>query len=722
MQFLNRADKIFLTIATLVLAIFSYFLYDDSFLFHSLYQNKMAKIGSIYHTQNDVRLKSASTFAWIPAGQANDVHQKDSVFTGERSEVSIQLSDGSIINLKENSMVTLNSHDGEMSLDLKYGDFIGQLSEDSQLKVKAGDEEYAIKGEKSANNEKTILKLNKSRTGQLDVKLQQGAGSVQSTKETKKLEKNKGLALSGKQMQDLPHTVITLLGPASASFSQSKESDALPLTWQSSQRVPQFQVEVAKDPEFKNIVWKNRTTQEKINADVTSGPGTYFWRVKGVSSSGQNLGTSVAHNFKLLRFEIPRIISPEKDKPLVFEIKSGTPLDQQRAEFKIEWSVGDGTHRFHYQISQDDQFQILIKDNIVEGREIPSPSVPSGLYFVRVRSEKENDRYSGWSEVRPVKVTVNVEPRPLAPQLVKNKIDFDPAVALKRSPSSNPMPEIRWIKPENINNFKVQISKTSGFTDAKTYAAHGDRFEWSDYENGAHYFRVYAINDRSVSSLPSEMGIMRVNLAGPQLTPLKDLLVLGTDKNAPAPTKDVTINWNQVPNAKKYQVEVADSDDFKNAKKFEVASGSTPVTLPKPGKFNVRVQALNAEGKPISEFSKTQEFNYIYRVPLRTPALVEPFDKTTVFMQTDSEPFIWLEWKAVPNAIAYQLELSNTPDFKTTVLTTQSKTPRFLVKQKIPYGKIYWRVRAISESAEMSSEWAPNREFSILFRKNETFK
>ncbi len=721
MIFMNRADKIFLSIALLIVAIFSYLLYDDSLFFKDTTEHLQDQIGNISILKNDVRLKSSSAFAWRTAGKSLEVHQKDSIFTGEKSEVSIQLNDGSTINLKENSLVTLNLQNGEMTLDLKYGDFIGQLSPEGKLKVTAGKEEYDLKGEKSANNEKTVIQLNKSRSGQLDVKLQQGSAAVKSKNQTKVLEKNQSVSLA-KKIEEVPRPEIQLLLADKSTFKQLKDDDELPFSWSASSKVPQFKIEISKDILFKDLVWNSRTTLEKASIPFRSGEGEFFWRVKALSASGQELNTSVTYTFKVAHLDAPRLLAPEKNQTLSFEMSQDTPPEDLKSSFNLAWTATKDSKTFHYQIAKDTDFKDLIKDQVVADLQLISPPVPAGQYFVRVRSERTDEAHSAWTETHAVKINMSVEQRPPAPRLVKNKILFNPATAEKRTPSSEAVPTVAWEKPTGIVQFKVQVAKLPDFQDAKNYTSSTDQLDLKTYSPGLSYFRVFSISSRGLASLPSEVGTVSVSFLDPKIIPMKDLVVNGTDKFLPAPSKETLVGWTPVPGAQKYLLEMAPTENFKNSKKYEVNSPSIPVILEKPGVFHVRVAALNQAGKIISHFSAVEKFNYIYRVPLALPALIEPFDKTTVFMQQDTEAFIWLEWKSVKDVKVYQLDVSNSPSFEKIIMNTQTTEPRFLVKDKLPPGKLYWRVRAISENPDMNSDWTTPREFSILIKNNETFR
>lgn len=62
----NRTDKAILILAIAIMCVFSYFLYDDSFLFQNR-ESRNAKIGFINLAENDVRLRASDSFTWNTA-------------------------------------------------------------------------------------------------------------------------------------------------------------------------------------------------------------------------------------------------------------------------------------------------------------------------------------------------------------------------------------------------------------------------------------------------------------------------------------------------------------------------------------------------------------------------------------------------------------------------------------------------------------------------------
>lgn len=142
------------------------------------------------------------------------------------------------------------------------------------------------------------------------------------------------------------------------------------------------------------------------------------------------------------------------------------------------------------------------------------------------------------------------------------------------------------------------------------------------------------------------------------------------------------------------------------------------IVLSEPGSYKVRVSALDEANKPTS-VSNIQEAIYSHRPPLAAPKLIEPFNNASIFLQKNTEPFIWLEWSKSQNATSYKVEVSNSKEFKKLILSSEQKENRFLIKTKLPLGKIFWRVRARSLDNNEYSDWTEPRHFMLHHQKNE---
>ena len=169
----NRTDKLILFLSLTIVIVFSYFLYDDSFLFHNR-ESKNSKIGKINKADNDVRLKASDSFTWNPVKYSEVVFERYSVFTGKKSQTQIDLIDGSKIFLNENSLVTLVTKNGHLELNLRYGDIKTEIQATSKLELKAGSQKILLIKEKGSST----LEIKKPKFGLTKVKLVSGKVSL----------------------------------------------------------------------------------------------------------------------------------------------------------------------------------------------------------------------------------------------------------------------------------------------------------------------------------------------------------------------------------------------------------------------------------------------------------------------------------------------------------------------------------------------------------------
>ena len=154
----NKTDRVILTVSTLIVILYSYFLYYDSFLFNA--ENSSYKqIGVLSLSANDVRRKSVESFLWSPAKTQQTLHEKDSIFTGEKSKAELLLNDGSLIKLEENSLVILSMKEGDLELNLKYGEIQTELKDLAKLQIKSDKENLSEFANSNSNPRYHYLQL-----------------------------------------------------------------------------------------------------------------------------------------------------------------------------------------------------------------------------------------------------------------------------------------------------------------------------------------------------------------------------------------------------------------------------------------------------------------------------------------------------------------------------------------------------------------------------------
>ncbi|MGE5086047.1 MAG: FecR domain-containing protein [Bacillota bacterium] len=628
MSHLGKTEKSIFTIALIMLIAFSYFLYDDSLLFPKVQNDKLELIGSVAVSQKDVRRKNLDTFSWLPASTQDKVYLNDSIFTGDGSEAQIKLQDGTVIRIQPNSLITLNMKNGQMMLDLRYGNLVGELTQGSNLTIKSGTEEFKL--DASTSPEKSKIQFKKSHSGNVDLKLLAGKVNYVDTKKQaqKELLKDKEIAVTPKgEIKPIQKPTIELKTPANISWVRVNPDDPLTFEWIGHGDISRYEIEIAPSNDFVSLA-ASKVTPE-MNAIMTDplAPGAYFWRVKVYDLTGAVGAVSEFRPMSITHLGPPQITAPQKSAEFNYELRVKSSEDLA-ASTDLQWQANPILKNFKWQVSTDPQFSSVIKEGVTTANSATTPKLPSGTYWVRVAGETAEQKSSPWSEAVPftLNLVAQKEPeRPSRPILVTKEISFKLPLENERRPASEMAPQVEWKPVMDTNLYRVQVSKDMSFKEVESYDAKDTKTLLSQItQPGNYYFRVFARGTNGLTSPSSDIGTLTVELS------------------------------------------------------------------PRP-------------------------------VTLTIPKLMEPFNNASIFLQTAQEPFIWLEWKKVAGAAIYKLEISDTEDFSHTLVSTTLEKNRFLIKNRVPLGKIYWRVRAEKKDASEVSEWAEKREFTIYHQKNETF-
>jgi len=693
-----------------IVLVLSYLLYDDSLLFPPEINNEPA-IGELTTSANDVRRKNNGDFIWIPGNKKDQIYNRDSIFTGDGSQADIQLKDGSLIHIQENSLVNLNLKNGQMQLDLRFGQFVGQGN--STIHVKTGDDEYTIQGKDAK------FEINRSQTGAFDVKVLSGDAEISGKAGKQNLKSNESLKISKNGAEkNQGEAEVRLVTKDKTILYRAADKAPITFIWEGRGAFAQYEIEISKTSDFKKILALRTTSEQTFAVKDSLKEGSYFWRVKGLNSNRKTVATSVTQNFYLSYMLPPTITSPtEKETLKVQALDNGEGL---KATADIVWTADERPVRYQWQLSKSAEFTEILSDKTLTEKLAKTPDLHQGTYYTRVRGYDKEDHPSPWSKIHPFNFEVTNEAKPPAPRLVENRIRFQIPKLEGRAPSAATSPQMAWTNVDVAKSYRWEIAKNDRFAGAVSAETPNTKVAWTQYKPGKYYFRAYAKTALGQSSAPSETGVLEVFGEAPILNAIASVATKIDDIRAVAPPNQSRASWSPIPDAKTYLVQVDKSEDFANPALLEVPATETSIPLPEPGNYFVRVKALNESSQDMSEFSNVQPVTYVFKRTLRAPELIEPYDKTTVFLQKDMEPLIWLEWGSVPDSEKYEMEVSLKADFSSPVISKDLKATRFLVKEKIPYGTIYWRVRAVSEDANLSSEWS-QRQFIFIHQRNDGF-
>jgi hypothetical protein len=610
----GRTEKMIFSAALLLLLMFSYFLYDDSLLFPNGNRSEQELVGRVYQTQNDVRRKNNNTFSWLPASQKDTVFENDSIYTGDRSEASVQLNDGTILHVAPNSLITVSMKDGQMNLDLRYGNLTGEISKGANIVVKSDGEEFQLSG----TEPHAKIKIAKSHLGNVDMKLLAGAASFKNKKTQaapQKLHTDTAMALSKKgDLKPIEKISVVLKTPNGISWLRANPEDPLPFEWKGQGPIAKYQIEISGDPSFE----KNRI--EKVTADsalkITEAlePGSYFWRVKAFNSQSEVSAISATQKVSIVHLSGPELLNPQSSETFSLEVPVTRTQKEIQASTPVRWQAPKELKSFTWQIASDEQFKSVIKEGHTTESETPSPRLDSGTYWVRVQGATDKGVLSPWSEAHSFTFILAAKrpETPKKPVLITKSVNYKIPKAGTRVPASEAAPKFAWQPVMHSKSYQVEVSKDLSFVTVDKFEAANTETLWSHFQQGKSYFRVFARASDGILSEPSDIGQVEVSqtidyLATPKLIePFNQASIFLQNTAHPL----IWLEWSGVSGAKYYEIEISRSPDFSTkilTNKVQANRMLIDSKIPN-GKLYWRVRATTDDATTLSQWTSQQEF------------------------------------------------------------------------------------------------------------------
>ena len=155
-------DTLIMTLASFTLATSVYFLFNDGSFFDSNYAN-VKQVGSFKTSLNDVRRRLDSGMTWSNIDAPDRVFEGDNIFTGDNSEASITLENGTIIKVAAKSLVVIRTQGGKTQLDLQYGSLHGTIANaNDSIVISQNGQSQELSG--TSGSEISIVKAEKAKT------------------------------------------------------------------------------------------------------------------------------------------------------------------------------------------------------------------------------------------------------------------------------------------------------------------------------------------------------------------------------------------------------------------------------------------------------------------------------------------------------------------------------------------------------------------------------
>ena len=639
----------------------SYLLYQDFTAQGDAGQG--APLAKVEHRDARVRRKSASSYVWTKVNQNQDLYRRESIQTGEGSGAIVRLSDGSTLEMKENSLViiddvenlTTNFLQGSMVLHRDTGDSAVSVGDDGKAKV----QELPV----------SLLK---------------------------------------------PEALSEIFFASSGAKSTAKD---LMFSWKfkSGTRTPaeetQLKLQVSTDHKFPAARTENFRIDEKAAAaSLLTAPlkaGHYFWRVVRDKEVLSGVG-----KFALVAGEALKPTWPGSSHKVQLYGDDGFVqfrwLDPRTDQAMDQIAAQQSTHEL--EVSADPQFKTTLATKVISAASGTSQlsGLPMGALFWRTKSKFGDIVLT--SEIERFSLE---QAKKLPIELIKPAVNA--AVGdhgLRFSWSS----EASSAGTEYVLELEKQNASGKGLTSEKTRASSHLIKEASP---GIYRWRVQALADTHILG-ESEWRTLTIEAGSPLVLklPVKNHEIWFWKEKTP-----FKFEWSSDPLVQhesqqhedeySYNLEISPNDlkdkDFKD-REFKVLTAtlkskknfveSSELKLP-DGDYLWRIQIVNNAGQVVKT-SEVSHFKYGTHPLLKFPAASHPPHGSSVNpLETEKDPV--LSWTAVEGAEAYELTVTlktavqaRAPASEKVLIKTVTKERSFELKNTTE-GTYTWSVRAVDQ-------------------------
>ncbi len=477
--------------------------------------------------------------------------------------------------------------------------------------------------------------------------------------------------------QVVPPSTPTLVSPANGASGQST---TLELSWDSVSNTGHYNIQVATDQSFSNIVFSNYTTVgTSVQVSGLSLNTVYYWHVSASNTGGQS-SWSGTWDFTTASTSLPpapQLLSP------------ANRADEQPDSTVFVWSSSPGASGYDLQVALSNTFSsYLVDDSSLTDTSIYVTTLtPGNEYYWRVAARSSAGTGS-WSSTWSLTTSSQIV-APYVPELVS------PPNGSASMPTTD---TLTWTPSRGADNYRLQVSLSSAFAPfvVNDSEVSGSSYVLTGLSMGAtYYWRLEAVNSSGVSGWSSPWAFAT---GAPPVTPT----LLSPGNGAVHQPVNDTLRWSTSNDAVFYQVAFStypslDSDVVQDS---TASANYLAVNSLNSGTYYYwKVRAGDSFG--ISGWSSKWKFTTLTPATVpSTPVLVSPSNGAT------NQPTVeTLSWKTSENGQAYRAEISTTASFATSVVMDTTLRATSVSTTSLPSGVTYWwRVEAIDSAG--ASQWS----------------
>ncbi len=455
----------------------------------------------------------------------------------------------------------------------------------------------------------------------------------------------------------------SLKAPTGLSPTGTTSSSTPTFTWSRVATATQYDLQVDDDPGFTSPMVSTTTANNAFVPTVNLPDGTLYWEVRAVSASSTSPWANASAT-------ISPTAAPTPLSPI-----GGVLLSQPDSPPLFTWSPVTGAVGYEVQVDSSGSW-VSPATYTTAGTSyfVNSPQAP-GTWFWRVRANRGNGLFTGWSDGASYQVGQLADPQP--------GDDMS---------SVTPMQDVSldWKPVAGATTYQLQIGHDPDFNnivDDETVA--GTRFQPDiTYDNDQYYWRVRAI-DASGNRMPWTTD---APLTFQRNWPDQPTLEYPQNQFAPTVGDPMYYQWSAVRRASRYQLDVGGDPNF-SPNSFAtclVTSTTFPVNgacapMGQGATTYWRVRGLDDPRGVQGIYSAIHHFVYSSgKITQLAPGNGDTVDVPT------------LQWQAVPNAQDYFVSITDKDGNNAAQVTTPSTTWTPEVTLAAAGSPYTWTVQSVS--------------------------
>ena len=657
------------TVSAAVITLFSFLLYQDMTRRHDA--GSQQRIGTITFKHRVAQRKFFSQVIWEDLQQSEPLYNNDTIRTANLSDAVIQLSDGTRIDIGENTMILMSMAGDGINVNFAHGSLsASRKGARGEMKIQSKDAVVSL--------EKSDVKLTSVGGKGLDLTVSRGKALMKAGGEEKVVAEKERAFLA----KDSKKAVVRALSfrlkspPADHYLTALGPSLAVRFAWDEVKPGSGVSFQLSRSADFSSLMQTQAAPPGGISLSLSE--GSYYWRLKkeGEGAAGE---VSEVRKLVILRADPAAPLYPRAGETFQYILKP--PL------VTFRWTAGRSATGYLVEIAAEEGMKNPLRKLESADTSIAA-ELPRGVYYWRVLSRTG---LAGAERLiaGPVrKFTVDVRRTLEAPRLISptREATLLAGILRKRNLLFN------WADNREIKSYQFLLARDADFKGVVTdKTVEGNYFSLAGgLKAGRYYWRVRGMQGKEALTKFSAAGLFTVAEGGRlQVSAPPDETVFAPEfgqKSVP-----VSFAWKRSEFRGRLVLQISSDRGFaKTEREFRTEDYGLTASDLAPCSYYWRVRMLDSDG---SDILVSEPRKIHVRGPLAAPQITEPREGASVDMSRRGG--ISFSWKPLAGANLYECRLYRKGTRKELFSRKSSSlSAEFRDLARLDRGLYYWTLQA----------------------------